>query len=172
MPFIYFGHLINILIKNFKNIFIDFYSKYKIFTLFIFIIFTVIVFLIWYKYSLINKRLDLNARNIRNFHLTLTNAFLGYYLFSLFSYIFYKIKFFKNIFSFIGQKSLYILAFHVPLSTYINLLITTILPPFILQYMFSVNIIYVLYHVITQLVFSILFYYLLKYIIIFLKNIN
>lgn len=170
LPFVYFGHLIRIVYKNYFERINNFYKNNKILLTAIILILLVLIFIVWYKYSLINMRLDLNARNIRQYHLTLINGILGYLLFSVFTFIIYKIKIINDLIAYIGRLSIYILCFHVPLATYIELIIKPLMPNFIISKLNDVNMIYILYNVITQLVFSILLYYIIKGIIKYLNK--
>ena len=153
MMFTYIGHLIKILSTNIiKKISSSNKNKY------IFIILNIILFIIitiiWYKLSLYNKRIDLNARNFRHSHLTYINAVLGFYIFAIISFILNKIGIIKNILSYIGKNSIYILAYHIPSVFYMNVLFNDFLPTTMLPYLNTLNVFSVVYKLTTAILFS------------------
>ena len=95
----------------------------------IFIIIMLIVFIIsWYKLSMYNGRIDLNARDYKNALLMYVDAILGFFIFAILSWPFSKIPLIKNIFGIFGENSLYILAGHVPSAFVTNVFLIPHLP--------------------------------------------
>ena len=93
LPFMYIGRLFKIVYNKFystinKITMKNNTNKYIFYTINIFIF--ILILIIWYILSMKNLRLDLNARNIRNLHLTYTNGILGTILLT---YICYILKF-------------------------------------------------------------------------------
>ena len=92
------------------------FIKYIIFYISIFIM--IALTLVWYKSSMSNGRIDLNARDYKNAFYMYVNAILGFIIFAYFSYFISKIPFVNYILSNIGKYSIYILSYHVPSTIY------------------------------------------------------
>lgn len=153
MMFTYIGHLIKVLSIKIKNK-ISTSDKNKIIFVVLNIFTFIIITIIWYKLSLYNKRIDLNARNFRHSHILYINAILGFYIFSIISFILNKIYIIKNILSYIGKNSIYILAYHIPSVFYMNILFNDFLPTNLLPYLNSLNIFSFIYKLTTAILFS------------------
>lgn len=161
LGFVFFGNIIG---KYFEIV----YGKIKSFskknTLNKILIFTstiillVIILVCWYKLSMRNGRIDLNARDYKNAFYMYINAILGFILLATFSYCPYLIyshsksylklinsnnkQFFSKILimfysllnmpilllSYLGKNSIYILAYHVPSVFYTFAYVMPLLP--------------------------------------------
>ena len=154
--FVYLGKLIKILINKInasKEKFVNL-LKNNVVKIVIVILFVVIA-IIWYKSSLYNTRVDINAKKLNNIFLLYLNAILGYILLSVFCFIVYKIPFINKFVAFFGKNSLYILAYHVPAVMFINLLIKPSLSANVLNLLNNANVFSVLFFVVLELLFSI-----------------
>ena len=125
--FVYVGKIFSVYIQKSISI-----IKKDLFLKILFIILSTIlvsIFIIfWYKFSMSNGRIDLNARDYKNARLMYVDAFLGFIIFSYFSYIISLIPFVNKFLASLGENSIYILAYHVPSVFYINVFILPILP--------------------------------------------
>lgn len=150
--FNYIGHIIKICYYKIKNNINNNNKKilFVILNIFVFIIITII----WYKLSLYNKRIDLNARNFRRAHLLYINAILGFYIFSIISMILNKIPIINSVFRYLGKNSLYILAYHIPSIFYMNILFNEFLPNNLVSNLDSLNAFSFTYKIIVAILFS------------------
>ena len=181
-------YLIGLIKKiNFKNIINIIISIFVI----------LIILVLWYKLSMKNGRIDLNARDYKNAFLMYVNATLGFILLSFFSYVLNilpNIKFLtlntitqnilryastifnyiNNLFSFLGKNSIHILAFHIPSTYYRNAYIIPFLPQNIQQMLFHNSIISILllttYGIAFSIILSIIIKNIYKYIYSHIKK--
>ena len=128
----------------------------------LFIIIYFLILVMWYKSSLKNGRIDLNARDYKNAFLMYINAILGFIIFSPIPYIISKIKYINNIFSFFGKISLYTLAYHIPSNIVTYGIINTFLPIYIHKYLTYPNLISLTYFTHTALLFSAIMFFIHK----------
>ena len=157
--FIYIGKIVNIffpIIKDKFNSLLTNSGPIKIFY-FVFILFILIV---WYILSMKNGRIDLNARDYKNFRLLYVNAILGCYLFSHITFIIYKLPYINHILSFLGKYSLYILAYHIPANVPINFIIRPMLPLEFNEYLNHASIISIIFLSGLILIISLIFTYI------------
>lgn len=150
--YIYIGKIF----KTYKDNLFSFFNstiKNKI-KLIVLIIIYVLIFFTWYKLSLKNGRIDLNARDYKNAFLMYINAILGFIVFSAFPYIISKIKYINTIFSFLGKISLYTLAYHIPSNIVTYGIINNYIPSVMHKYLLSPSIISLSYFTLTALLFS------------------
>ena len=168
--FVYIGKILNYFIPCIKNKISTLtnknndtnnFFKLKIDTTkILYILFLCIILIIWYILSMKNGRIDLNARDYRDFRLLYLNAILGTFLFSNFSYIVYKIPYINEFFSFIGKYSVYILAYHIPANVPINFIIRPMLPLEFNEYLNHASIVSILFLSSLILIISLLFTYI------------
>lgn len=166
--FVYVGKVF----KDYKDILLNLFKKIYNKTIFkticIFIYILIVIF--WYKLSLKNGRIDLNARDYKNAMLMYINAFLGFIMFSLPVYIASKIKYLNTLLSFLGRISLYILAYHIPAKSFTYLYVNIFMPSFILLKLNEKNLFSISYFVFMSILFSIGMYFLHKFIRFLIKS--
>ena len=147
LGFVFFGNVLSRTQQTIINKIKSFANKNtlrKVYTILSLIYFLLIISIVWYKLSMPNGRIDLNARDYKNAFYMCIDAILGFLLFASFSYVVFFISSFamkklsalkasnKNslnaltkyfyqlldlpskLFSYLGKNSLYILAYHVP----------------------------------------------------------
>lgn len=125
--FVYIGKLISVYIK--KAILAIKENKYLSFLFITISLFVIIVCTIyWYRFSMYNGRIDLNARDYKNAFLMYVDGILGFTIFAYFSYIISLIPLISNFFAVLGENSIYILAYHIPSVFYTNTFILPVLP--------------------------------------------
>ena len=117
-----------------------------------------------------NLRLDLNARNIRNLHLTYINAVLGTILLMYITYIISLIPIVKNLLAFFGKISLYILAFHIPGNLITYYVLYDYMPKFITSRLDNFNIVSVIVRTSIELLFSVFMYIICKNVLNYIKS--
>lgn len=166
--FNYFGHIIKIVSEKIKT-YINDNNKKRKFIILNFILF-IIITIIWYKLALYNKRIDLNARNFRQAHLMYINAMLGFYIFSIISFLLDNIPIIKNIFRYLGKNSIYILAYHIPSVFYMNILFNEFLPSNLTKNLDTLNMFSFTYKILTAILFSLFMGLIHKNIINYIKN--
>ena len=146
-----------------KIIFSFFYTTIqKKYLLILYIILYIIISFLWYKLSLKNGRIDLNARDYKNALLMYINAILGFIMFSPIPFVISKIKYIKDLFSFLGRISLYTLAYHIPSNIVTYGIINPFLPISFHLYLMSPNIISLSYFTLTALLFSSIMFFIHK----------
>ena len=171
LPFTYIGHLIKIIIPNIKN-YLEEHKGYNQKIYILSIIIFIISFIVWFKLSLINKRIDLNARNFRHINLMYINAILGFFIFSVFVFFLNKIKYIKQMLRIIGQNSIYILAYHIPSVFYMNILFNDFMPKFVIDSLNTANFISILYKVCISIIFSLFMRCIHIYMYNYIKKID
>lgn len=128
LGFLYIGKILGFLIPpiytNIKNKFLN--SKFAIIIL---IVIIVIFANIWHYFTLYNGRVDINARDYKNAFFMYFNALIGFFIFATFSFFISYIPIVKNMLSYIGLNSLYILAYHIPSATVTYNIILPLFPP-------------------------------------------
>lgn len=140
----------------------------------------------WYEYSMWNGRIDLNARDYKNAFYMYVDAILGFIVFAVFAYmisifppkkmvksinsiasgvnntLLCILDFPKNLFSYLGRNSLYILAFHVPSVFYTNAFIMPFMPRIIRETLSHNSIISIIILTTLGIVFSLICSIILK----------
>ena len=90
------------------------------------------------------------------------NAILGFIMFSPIPFVISKIKYIKDLFSFLGRISLYTLAYHIPSNIVTYGIINPFLPISFHLYLMSPNIISLSYFTLTALLFSSIMFFIHK----------
>ena len=148
----------------------------------------------WYEYSMWNGRIDLNARDYKNAFYMYVDAILGFIVFAVFAYmisifppkkmvksinsiasganntLLCILDFPKNLFSYLGKNSLYILAFHVPSVFYTNAFIMPFMPRIIRETLSHNSIISIIILTTLGIVFSLICSIILKKIHSFISH--
>lgn len=164
LVFMYVGRVFKYLYNNYKDKISSYFfsnkktTKYYISNILLFII----ILIIWYILSMKNLRLDLNARNIRNLHLTYINGILGTILLMYVAYILSLLPIVKNLLAFLGKISLYILAFHIPGNLITYYVFYEYMPKAITKRLDDFNIVSVIVRTTTELLFSVFMYIVCK----------
>lgn len=175
LVFIYVGRVFKYLYNDYKEKINSYILSNKNKTIIYYIsniLLFCIIIIIWYILSMKNLRLDLNARNIRQLHLTYINGILGTVLLIYATYIISFIPIVKNLFSYFGKISLYILAFHVPGNLITYYVLYDYMPKFITRRLDDFNIVSVIVRTTIELLFSVFMYIMCKYIIRLVKIIS
>lgn len=135
----------------------------------IFLLLFVLAVISFFTYG-INGRVDMNAGVYNNLFLYFTNAFSGIGIILLISLLICHFASpLKNILCLLGQKSLYIMMFHVPLSKFFySEEILSLLPKIISDNLWNKNMIGLSYPIITSILFSLFISYIYDF---FFKNI-
>lgn len=127
LGFVFFGKIISIFFNDFIN-FVKKNTAMTVFTAFVTIIFIAMFIVFWYFLSMRNGRIDLNARDYKDAFYMYFDAILGFIIFAYFSFIISLIPIVKSILAFIGERSIYILAYHVPSTIITYNIIIPLLP--------------------------------------------
>lgn len=125
--FVYVGKLIGVYIKD-SLVKINGDGLLTFITAIISTVALIIVAIYWYRFSMRNGRIDLNARDYKDAFFMYVDAFLGFFIFAYFSYIISLIPFINKILACIGENSMYVFAYNVPANFYINTFILPLLP--------------------------------------------
>ena len=90
LGFVFFGNVLGRTIQTIKNKLLSFTKKNtlrKVYTILSLSYFLLIILVVWYKLSMKNGRIDLNARDYKNAFYMYIDAILGFILFAFFSYV-------------------------------------------------------------------------------------
>ena len=173
LVFMYIGRMFKYLYNNYKERIYSYFFSNKNKTIIYYIsniLLFIVVLIIWYILSMKNLRLDLNARNIRNLHLTYINAVLGTILLMYITYIISLIPIVKNLLAFFGKISLYILAFHIPGNLITYYVLYDYMPKFITSRLDNFNIVSVIVRTSIELLFSVFMYIICKNVLNYIKS--
>lgn len=99
LGFVFFGNVLGRSIQSIKNKVLSFANKNtlkKVYTILSLTYFLLIILVVWYKLSMKNGRIDLNARDYKNAFYMYIDAILGFILFATFSYMVYFISSFAT----------------------------------------------------------------------------
>lgn len=127
--------------------------------LLIFII--ILITIIWYKLSMYNGRIDINAKDYKNKFIFYISAIFGSIIIYYISIILSKIYIIKDILSYIGKNSIYVLGYHIISFSIINMLVTIFFPN-MLPYLNNFNIISTIFYVILEISIALIFGYIHK----------
>ena len=130
LPFVYFG---NVVLKKIFKMSDEFREKmgkikFEIFLVVLFLVTTAILFL-----TADLAYVDMVRRDFENIFVFIILAILGYVPIYIFSYFVEKVKYLSDLLAYIGERSIYVLAYHMPSQTvFSNLML--IVPGTIMHY--------------------------------------